>query len=261
MTKLSTAPAGLETPLASLDRVGLDEIGALASPNRLDTKFAITGRQLHAVLASLPRHYAVLDVQGALASRYRTLYFDTDRFDLYARQHGGRRNIYKVRTRCYLDSDRSFLEVKRKTAERRTLKVRAQTPDQLTELDPADAFLAAHYPFAAAALRPVLWNEFTRITLVSKTRPERVTFDADLTFRHGRTAVALPGVVIAELKQERIDRASPFLAAMRQAGARSRGLSKYCLGAAMLHPALRRNRFRPKIRLLRKLSREAARGN
>ena len=40
----------------------------------------------------------------------------------------------------------------------------------------------------------------------------------------------LSGIVVAELKQERADRTSPFVRIMRAMGYRQAGMSKYCIG-------------------------------
>ena len=61
-------------------------------------------------------------------------------------------------------------------------------------------------------------------------------------------------VVIAEVKQERQNRHSPFMIALKKRLIRQESVSKYSLGAAMLYPELKSNSFKSKILKLRKLN-------
>ena len=122
-----------------------------------------------------------------------------------------------MRTRSYVDSHLSFLEIKHKVRQNRTVKNRLATPDLLTWVTPeADAFLNDYLPFAPEALEPKLWNEYTRITLVSKRDRERLTLDLRLRFTGYEDSFAagrsldLPCLTIAELKQDGLNRHSAF---------------------------------------------------
>ena len=100
----------------------------------------------------------------------------------------------------------------------------------------------------------MLWNNFTRLTLVSRTSPERLTIDIGLRYTDGSGTTAhetpLSGVCVAELKQERADRSSPFARVMRQLGIRPSGMSKYCIGMLLLHADLKHNMFKEVLRKL-----------
>ena len=241
--------------LAAFEPVSLETVGPSASRDRCDTKFLLSQDQLLAVLGGLHEHYSALEVGGARLHRYRTLYFDTAGFDLYRRHQRSSRSALKIRSRHYVDSGRSFFELKRKVGPRRSLKARTETPAIVTELTAAQgAFIAAHAPINSECLRPTLWNRFERITLVSKKSRERVTLDLGVQFEWQPSEVHLSGVVVGELKQERFNRASAFFWHMRSIGSRPTGFSKYCVGAALLHPQLKSNRARPKLRMLAKLA-------
>ena len=241
--------------LADFAPVSLDAIGQQASQVRCDTKFLLPQGQLLALLDALRQDYRVLEVGGARLHRYRTLYFDTAGFDLYRRHQRSSRSAVKVRSRQYVDSGRSFFELKRKIGPRRSVKARTETPDIVTELTAAEGtFIAAHARINSERLQPTIWNRFERITLVSKTSRERVTLDVGVHFRVGTGAIQIPGVVVGELKQERFDRASAFFRHMRALGSRPTGFSKYCVGAVLLYPQLKRSQARPKLRMLAKLA-------
>ena len=246
--------------LARFAPIGLAEMSAVALQDRLDTKFVLSEGQLYDALAALVADYRVLDIHGVRLNRYRTLYYDTADFALFRQHHAGRRHRYKVRARSYVDSRLSFLEVKRKFKRNRTIKERMPTAALLTRLTPeANDFLNNTLPFAPVELEPRLWDEYTRITFVSRHDQERLTLDLSLRFAGhqdgappGR-AITLPGVAIAEVKQGAPNRNSLFMGRMRAMGVRPVKFRKYCAGVAMLYEGLRHNNFKPKLRLVNKL--------
>jgi hypothetical protein len=170
------------------------------------------------------------------------------------RHHAGRQRRYKVRSRQYVESQRSFLEVKIKTNKDRTVKQRVETGNLVTWWTPeASRFTAAALPEDAGALEPKLWNSFARITLVSKHAAERLTLDLNLRFDDGWQGISLPGLAIAEVKQDGFNRQSDFVRQMRAMAIHANGFSKYCVGAALLYPQLKHNNFKDKLRLVEKL--------
>ena len=240
--------------------ITLSEMSAVALQDRTDTKFVMREGQLYNALATLTQEYRVLDIRGVRLNQYRTLYFDTADFALFQQHHTGRRERFKVRTRSYVDSHLSFLEVKHKVRQNRTVKNRIATPDLLTWVTPeADAFLNDYLPFDPEALEPKLWNEYTRVTLVSKRDCERLTLDLRLRFTGYEDSFAagrsldMPGLAIAEVKQDGLNRGSAFVSRMRELGVRPTGFSKYCAGVAMLFDEVKHNNFKPKMRLVEKL--------
>jgi hypothetical protein len=205
--------------------------------NRVDTKYLVPVAQLPGMLSTLAQSYSVLDVDGVREHPYQTVYFDTPDFALYRDHHAGRAVRHKVRSRTYLDSGRSFFEIKTKTDAGRTIKYRFETAAPMTDLTPAaQALLAEHLPPEEQSLQPTIRNDFRRVTLVGLHTAERLTLDLGVQFEHeGQTAV-LPGIVVAELKQSGIDRGSPFAQLMQRRRIRPTSLSKYCVGVAMLQP-------------------------
>lgn len=236
--------------------IRLSEMEGVALQDRTDTKYVMPERQLYVALASLAGQYRVLDIDGVRLNHYRTLYFDTDDFVLFRQHHTGRRERYKVRSRSYVDSHLSFLEVKHKVNRNRTVKSRIATDTLLEELTApmADSFLLHHLPLSATALEPKLWNDYTRVTLVSIVDRERVTLDLNMSFRAGGRVIALPGVAIAEVKQDGVNRDSAFIRRMRALHLRPAAFSKYCTGVALLHD-VRHNNFKPRMRAIRQMVR------
>ncbi|MBN1313126.1 MAG: polyphosphate polymerase domain-containing protein [Anaerolineae bacterium] len=248
------APDDIEHLLTRFSPIGLSEMEHVSLLNRVDTKYILGMRRLYAALEQMTGQYRVLEIEGMRANRYQTIYFDTPEFDLYRQHHNGFGTRYKVRARRYVDSNLAFFEVKHKNNQGRTLKSRYQVPRWQIEMGgQEDAFVDVHTPLDPEQLEPKLWNDYLRITLVSNHRQERVTLDLNLAFGWGDRWASLPGVVIAEVKQEHFSRDSDFIRQMRALGIQSSSFSKYCMGACMLYEHLKNNNFKPHLRRLHKV--------
>jgi hypothetical protein len=244
-----SACAHLAHYLSILERfapIDLSQMDAVALMDRVDTKYVLSATQLPSVLAALVADYRVLQACDERLTDYCTLYFDTCDLALYTDHHMAKSERYKVRSRAYLDSGVSYLEIKRKTNKGRTIKERIRTNTLLTHLTPeASQFVDEMTPCGAHALEGKLWCEFSRITLVSKNSLERASFDVDLSYRLGDSFAWLGGVIVAEVKQENLDRDSALMRQMRTLGIHPVPFSKYCIGMAMLNPGIKHNRFKP----------------
>ena len=245
--------------LTGFETISLGEMADVALLNRTEIKYVMRAGQLYHALAQLTDRYRVLEIDGTTLNHYQTLYFDTQDLSMYRRHHDGALNRYKVRSREYTDSHLAFLEVKLKTNKRRTIKRRKRTPQVVTEFGADTArFLRDHYPHDSQALEPSLWNAFTRITLVSKHRVERLTLDLNLRFHNDDRQARLPGIAVAEVKQERFSTESDFVRQMRALNRRPSGFSKYCTGVTLLYPDVKSNNFKPRRLLVDKLVRGGA---
>jgi hypothetical protein len=243
------------TQLASFDPITLAELNSVALLDRIEVKYALPIRALEDVLLHLRRNYSALVVSGRQLNHYRTLYFDTSDLAMYRRHHMGARNRYKVRSRQYVDSHVTFLEVKHKTNKQHTVKSRLPTGELITGMNQCSLeFLRDKCPYNAIELVPSLWNTYTRVTLVSKSYCERVTLDINLAFAWQGQKTGLPAIVIAEVKRDGSSRDSDFITLMRQMGIRKTSFSKYCVGVSLLHPGIKYNRFRSAHRLIARLS-------
>lgn len=250
-----TAVSHLPAILSRYLPISLQEMNGVALLNRTDTKYVMAVDTLTAVLPDLVNDYRILQVAGSRQNHYQTLYFDTPDFALYHRHHAGALDRYKIRSRTYVESKLAVLEIKHKTNKRRTVKERWQTPEMITWVNQETApFLQAHFPYDVSQLVPRLYNSFTRLTLVSKTRAERLTLDVNLEFEWGGRHFALPGIAIAEVKQEGFSPDSDFIRQIRAWGIRPSSFSKYCLGVSLLYPQVKHNNFKPQHLLIQKLT-------
>ena len=75
-------------------------------------------------MASFTGRARVLEMDGVRSFAYDSVYFDTPQLDSYLLAARGRRRRYKIRTRTYVDSATSFLEVKTEGAREATVKER-----------------------------------------------------------------------------------------------------------------------------------------
>ena len=170
--------------ITTFQPISLDEMKGIRLMNRIDTKFITTTPMLLQLLNMASQEYFVQEINGNRNMLYRTVYYDTERMDMYNAHQHGHANRQKMRYRTYVDSNLQFLEVKTKNNHGRTKKKRIQAVDR-TLNDEKLAFLQETLHYDAFSLRPTLENEFHRITLVNHNRTERVTLDTDL--RHHRT--------------------------------------------------------------------------
>ena len=230
----------------------MDEVKLM---NRSDTKFVFEPELLLTVLPLLQKYYRILEIDGIRLSAYRSLYYDTEDFLFYNQHHNGKTNRNKVRFREYIDSGLCFLEVKKKNNKGKTLKKRIKVA-QITEKLTGDSKLFVSKVIGQDhQLVPRHWNSFKRLTLAHKTAKERLTMDIDFQFKDMKKNGTIEGMVIAEVKQERMSRSSDFMRLIKEHGVRPFRISKYCMATASLYPQLKRNNFKRKFLHLNKLDR------
>jgi hypothetical protein len=245
----------VKSELQNFDPISLWEMDAVALLNRTDTKFVFSLSTFLSVLPNLRSDYFALEIENKRQADYRTLYFDTPDKRLFTEHQNGKQNRYKVRIRKYVDSNLCFLEVKFKTNKGRTIKKRIPIHDFESALsDESKSFILENSNLNPDKLIPALWNEFSRITLVSKTNQERLTIDTNLQFK-STLSRSLQHLVIAEVKREG-KTPSAFIKAIKEKHVSPTGMSKYCVGSVMVNTNLKYNNFKPQSRLINKLENE-----
>lgn len=239
------------------DPISLEEMDGVKLQDRVDTKYVLAERTMPALLEAMREHYRVLEVKGVRGTDYRSLYYDTTDLKHYRDHHNKRTFRVKVRFREYLGSGLVFLEVKRKTGRGRTDKARIRVDAIPQEMSAEQAAFVNEASRSDARLSPSLWNHFTRYTFVAKRGPERLTIDLGLRYTDPNGEGDLGGIVVAELKQSRADRSSPFVELMRSMNIRPSGMSKYCVGMLTLRRPVKHNAFKETMRKLQRLRRAA----
>lgn len=251
--------AQIQQIVHQFDKIHLEEMDRVQLMNRVDTKFTFSMEKLTELLPILAKDYQVLEVNGILLSEYESLYYDDQKLSSYMNHHRKRLDRFKVRYRKYVNSDISFLEVKHKK-NGRTDKSRIPAKDIPNEMSNEEALFVREQGLVGDKLIPSLMNGFKRITLVNKTMNERLTLDIDLTFQWEGKTKRVENVVIAELKQERVIRNSPFYALMKKNLIRPLKMSKYCIGIVTIYGKdnVKYNRFKKKLLKIKKIQNNAA---
>lgn len=239
--------------------VSLEELSRAPLMNRIDEKFAFHLTDLEDILDKMMPYYDVLNIDGKVIFDYTSQYFDNAAYRFFNDHHRAIPNRFKVRIRTYLDSNVSFLEVKEKVKGRTDKKRIAIDGFQEGFQGNERAFLDARLR-ESVDLKPVMVNSYRRITLVNKTAEERLTIDFDITNgtldAPSSSNQSLQSIVIAELKQPKKDRNSPFYILMREKRIRPFRISKFCFGMMDLYhtPILKSNYFKTKRLFIQKLT-------
>lgn len=242
------------------DTINLDEMDNVQLMNRVDTKFTFTQEKLIEILPLLMKDYRILDVNGVRISEYESLYYDDEDLSFYVNHHRKRLDRFKIRYRKYINSDIAFLEVKHKK-NGRTIKKRIAVDGITYEMSPDQTkFVKKTGVKKSKSLIPSLMNGFSRITLVSRKFDERLTFDINLTFKWKDEVQEVENIVIAELKQGKAMRNSPFYQLMKDNQIRPLRISKYCIGIIAMYGQdnVKYNRFKKKLLKIKKLQNNAA---
>jgi hypothetical protein len=205
-------------------------------------------------LRELQNNYKILEIENKNCFQYENLYYDTPELFLYFQHHNGKLNRYKIRYRKYIDNNTVFFEIKKKTNKQITIKNRIQTDSIENSLtDDANELINEEIDLKLENLSPKLWINYSRISLVHKEHKEKVTFDNNISFKgmvNGRSY--LPGLIIAEIKQERFNPNSEFIKLMNKFKIRQIRISKYTTGSIMANPEIKYNRFKPRLLFINK---------
>jgi len=235
----------IEQSLSYFEPIFLSEMKNVSLLDRIDTKYIFPISELYAILNQVENEYKVLTINQICLNSYHTVYFDEPEFTFYNQHHNNHATRYKVRTRQYIDTNLTFFEVKHKTNKKRTIKSRLPLNGAMrSQTAEVKEFVDSHVPVDSNRLESKLWNDYLRITLVGKSRPERVTIDIDLSFGRDQENADLHGIAIAEVKQAHFSQDSYFIQQMRQRGIRSSSFSKYCAGVYLLYEDVKTNNFK-----------------
>lgn len=257
--------------LEQMTPIGLDDMKAVRLMNRVDQKYIAPAALLEALLERIAADYYVQRIPANIQNSkftihnseriapYRTLYFDTEALDMYIMHHNRKLNRQKLRVRTYRSTDTTFFEIKNKDNKGKTRKVRIPIDvslfDRALEVPEVVEFVDGQTPFPTASLRPCLENRFERITLVDKGMSERITIDHGIRFHNRATQLDadIAHALVIEVKHEVGAPTSAIERALHDLHVLPRRMSKYCIGTALTTPAVKHNRFKPKLLYLEKL--------
>jgi hypothetical protein len=234
----------------ALPSIGLEDMNAAAAlQTRVDRKYVVDSALANSILASLPATVFVLEMAGLRSFSYDSVYFDTPDLQSYLLAAHGRRRRYKIRTRTYVDSALSFLEVKTEGARAATVKERIpyalENRCRMTQagLEYVSETLAAAVGSAPSQpLQPVLETGYTRTTLYLPASGSRATIDTDVLWSEpGKPGWMLDGKVVLETKSG--STAGPLDRHLWANGVRPCRISKFATALGALRPELPANRW------------------
>lgn len=234
------------TDLDTLDPISLDQLLAVAElQTRKDRKYLIAADAIGDLLADV-EGLRVLDIDGVRDFQYESVYFDTPERISYLSAAQRRPHRFKVRTRTYLDTATSMLEVKVRDGRGRTVKHRHpyEMGDRCELTADGRTFIHSVGPAGGVAdeLRPTLMTTYRRSTLVVAAGEARATIDTDVTWHTPEGAsTSLAGMALIETKTP--GRSCDVDRALWRRGLRPTTISKYCTGLAALHPELPANKW------------------
>ena len=249
--------------------ISLSEMESVKLMNRIDTKYAVPRSVVPLILEAAMADYYVQEIDGKRIATYDTMYYDTESLDMYVRHHDRQLVRQKIRIRQYVDSNLTFLEIKRKNNKGRTSKKRivvpgfditANTPSVLKHKRKEDepvtvaSFIDSKSRYEWPEITPHLWTKFHRITLVNKAKTERLTIDMDLVWDNvvSGEKKTFSDLVIIELKRDG-NMPSKMTHIMLEHRIHPLKISKYCIGTALTTPDIKKNRFKAKIRKIEKM--------
>ena len=241
-----------------METITLEEMRGVKLMNRIDTKYVLDYDEVLTLLGlAAEAGYRVQHIDGKRAVAYDTLYYDTPERQMYLVHHNQQLTRQKIRTRTYLESGTTFLEIKNKTNRGRTKKQRIEISRDNFSAFMSDAraleFFTERSAYRATDITPAATTRFTRITLVNATLSERITIDLDLHYedvREGRTAT-IERMAILELKQDGLTH-STMKELLRDMRIPPLKVSKYCLATTLTVDGIKKNRFKLKLRDIEK---------
>jgi len=232
----------------------MDEVALM---ERVDDKYTISYEELKNILDNISNEYFCLEIDGKRSFSYQTEYLDTSENILFKNHQNGKLNRYKIRFRDYIESKKTFLEIKFKSNKGVTKKTRIRIPFQkknITEI--CKEFIESKTPYLTENLSIKVKNNFERITLVNLVSKERVTLDFNLKFSNPNlgTESKLDNIGIIEIKREKGNKKSQLLSILKKERIRPTRFSKYTIGSCLLDSNLKYNNFKKKLLFINKLS-------
>ena len=247
MTVITSPVIEHTSRVAHLAPISLEELNAAAAlQERIDRKYILTEDQLADMLDALAGRFAVLDIDGRRSFGYQSMYFDTESFESYLGAAHRRRRRFKVRTRSYLDSQTTMLEVKTRGARGRTVKQRQQHDFDLSDAlgDDGRKFVddITGRDGLGQTLLPTLTSQYRRTTLVDLADVARLTIDSGLRCTDWASEeVRLSHRVVLETKSAGAPSAADRW--LWSHGIRPEKISKFATCLAALHAELPSNKW------------------
>ena len=240
--------------ISKIPSISLSELSSVDFNSRIDTKFVLDQNQLFHFLNKVASSLVVLEVAGNRIFDYENIYCDTSDFEFFKKHHSGYGNRSKVRVRKYSESGPFFFEVKNKTNKGKTVKHRVSlTEFRNFQIAETKKLLTDKTGFSFSELSYQTEINYRRITLSNTELSEKLTIDFEMSTSNSTNEFEFKNLVIAEVKQISFSSRSPFIRALKDLKIYNTSFSKYCSSIAMLNPNIKKNRFLPIVKNIKKI--------
>lgn len=239
--------------LQKFKSISLDELENKELLGRYDTKFVINQEIFGKIIDIFSNFYNILEINNQRIFHYENLYFDTPLYDLFNDHINGKLNRFKVRYRKYLEKGDCYFEIKKRNNKRFTQKYRRKSIFSFIIEKSEQEFLQKYLKIDHPNFLPKLFVSYQRITLLHKTKSEKITFDTDIYFRNTHSELQLPELVIGEIKSNKSSYRSEVFDILKSKQVHPVRISKYCTGTILTNHQLKYNRYKPKLKLIDKL--------
>ena len=246
----------IQKEIKKFQPITLNEMDEVALMTRVDKKYTTSNNCIVDIFNKINQHYDILEINGRRAFSYKTEYFDTANNILFKNHQNGKLNRYKIRFRDYLETKKSFLEIKFKSNKGITRKTRIDIPFQERIINSnSKKFIESQSPYLVKNLQIKVINHFERITLINILNKERVTIDFNLNFKSDilRTKSRISNLVIIEIKKEKGNKKSPLSSILKEKKIRPTSFSKFALGSCLLDKEIKYNSFKKKLLMINKM--------
>lgn len=238
MEEMINVVSPLNFCLNSFEAHDLDAQERASLLDRIDNKFVINIHDLPAILLAIKNSYSILSINDENLFDYETVYYDTQAFDLYHMHHAGKKNRFKIRTRRYLQTNKTYHEIKIKDNKGLTKKVRQEQLANSTTSTFNKSLLKDTLNIDADSFNKKVRVKYKRFTLLNKLSNQRVTVDINIQFENMDTHYLkqMNNIAIIEIKRERSDhqlKQSCLHSVLKKMAYRETTFSKYCMGCLL----------------------------
>jgi len=160
-----------------------------------------------------------------------------------------------VRYRSYGTTGENFFEIKTKNNKNRTLKKRIPVNKWNPNLGENEfKLITKNIGISPYSLKSILNIQFNRITLVDINSTERLTIDMHLSVENKIKHKKFDNLIITEIKQNKYNVKSKFIQVLRDMKIGEMRFSKYCMGIISVNNDIKKNRFKPKLSQIYKIT-------
>lgn len=166
-----------------MENITLEESKKIKLFKRFESKYIIPNNLIYNIYNYCENNYLIVENNKIFYFPYYSLYFDNDKLDMIKAHENNDLIRQKLRIREYYNGDK-FLEIKEKN-NYQTNKIRI--PVISYEINNEKNWISSNLIYDTKNLSKTLEVKYNRITLLSKDKSNRITFDFDINFKNYKT--------------------------------------------------------------------------